>query len=85
MKKAYQISAYDVESMELVFAETPGKAKAIAIDYNYDLADEGYVNLTATRKKKFDQYLPLTVNDRFDWSNQEHQKILKEHGWHEID
>ena len=51
MKKAYQISAYDVESVELIFAESPSKAKAIAIDYNYDLADEGYVNLTATRKK----------------------------------
>jgi len=85
MKKAYLVRGYWQESQIIVFAETPSKAKVIALKYNEFCYEDNYLELRATREKEFDEYANIAIHDYLDWENPEHQKILKEYGWHEID
>jgi len=85
MKKAYLVQGYWQESQIIVFAETPSKAKTLAISKNSFCADEDYIDLRATREKEFDEYADIAKDNYLDFDNPKHQKILKKHGWHEID
>ena len=85
MKKAYLVQGYWQDSETIVFAETPSKAKVIAINNNDFYEEEDYIDLRATREKEFDEYADIAKDNYLDFDNPEHQKILKEHGWHEID
>jgi len=85
MKKAYLVIDYWYESQIIVFAETPSKAKVVAMNNNAFCYEDDYLDLRATREKDLDQYASIAIHDYLDWENPEHRKILKSIGWHKID
>ena len=62
--KAYKVS--NDEYAEVVFAETPGKAKTMAI-----YLDDDFIELSACRAPEFDQYLGQEITP----------EIYLKHGW----
>lgn len=84
MKKAYKVSCKnDYDGVEfVVFAETEGKAKNMALSY-YNCH---YTELRATREPSCDEWLKKDPNIKeLNWDIKEHQIFLRCLGWRTID
>lgn len=81
LPKAYAISSDYAEHSEVVWAETSGKAKRIALDMCESMWDFDFVKLRARRLPKMDMlYKGEPVAD---WCDEEvRNKLVYEYGWH---
>ena len=74
--KCYNVSTEDFN--EIVFAETPGKAKVFALDLGDALAGEYFIDLKA-RRLPFCDHLDTGEMKQVDWCS--NAKLFCEAGW----
>lgn len=81
MPKAYAISADYAPYSEVVWAETSGKAKRIALDRCESMQDLDFIELHARRLPEMD--LMYDGNPVADWCDDETRiKLVSDCGWH---
>lgn len=82
--KAWEISNNYIEGCEVVFAETRGKAKSIALDTD-TFCDCNFCDLDVCRAYNIDKY--YTDGKRYmDWGNQKDRlALVKERGFSCVD
>lgn len=80
--KAWTVQGVDSDYATVVFAETVGKAKAIAVGTDA-CEDYGYLDIRAYRFKKMDKY--YRGKREMDWYNDEDRTALVKAGWHCLD
>ncbi len=80
MKAYYAMDKQNDEgSCTVVFAESRGKAKAIAITTD-TCEDAEYINIQCRRLPELDKY--YKGRTEMDWNNDKDRIILVKHGWH---
>lgn len=82
--KAWIVRENDVEACEVVFAETRGKAKTIALNTD-TFCDADFCDLEVHRKPVIDKYYK-DGKTRMDWGNQKDRlALVKECGFSCVD
>ena len=80
--KAWTVQGVDSDYATVVFAETVGKAKAIAVGTDA-CEDYGFKDIRAYRVKEMDKYYRGRME--MDWYNDEDRTALVKAGWHCLD
>lgn len=82
--KAWLVRENSIEGCEVVFAETRGKATAIAL-HTETFEDDDFINLVVRRIPEIDKYY-TNGKRRMDWNNQKDRlALVKEYGFSCID
>lgn len=81
LPKAYMISSDNADCSEVVWAETSGKAKRIALEKCESMWECDFVELRARRLPEMDLlYKGSSVADWYD--DEVRIKLVSEYGWH---
>jgi len=79
MKKAYKATCDYVDYAEIVFADTPGRAKKLALSGEL-FDDVQYVDIRVNREPGLD--ICWGGRDRMDWYDPADRAILCDRGWY---
>lgn len=79
MLKAYK--CHNSEGLGIiVFADTPGKARAVAFHSEFGDNEYNFIDIEVRREKEADKYWKLAIGNILDFSS--HAKIYRSLGWY---